>query len=201
MDGGRVLRAILWRRGMELSEATKLTGKFGQFIAFALVFFGVAIIGFSRDIFTGLWSIVVGVFLLDSATSFIRSVNTFENLTAEDVMEMPISVSPEISVMECVDKIIPFHRQVVFPAATRRQLYGFLVLEDVRSNLPRENWRHTLVRDVMRPIREDYFVETKTPVNDVRHLLKTNGLDALGVIDADGKLVGFVRRGRIRRRN
>jgi len=90
---------------MELSDATRLTGKFGQIISFALVFFGVAVIGLSRDLFTGLWSIVVGVFLLDSATSFIRSVDNFENLIVENVMEMPVSVSPEMTIMECVDRI------------------------------------------------------------------------------------------------
>ncbi|MDH3492306.1 MAG: site-2 protease family protein [Acidobacteriota bacterium] len=201
LDGGRVLRAILWRKGMDLSEATKLTGKFGQIISFALIFFGVGIIGFSRDLFTGLWSIVVGLFLLDSATGFIRGVDKFENLKAAEVMEMPISVSPDMSIMECVDKIIPFHKEIIFPASSERELFGFLVLDDVRKKLPRNKWRNTLVRDVMRPIREDYFVETGTSVVEARNFLKTNGLGVLGVIDGNGKLVGVVRSGRIRRRN
>jgi Zn-dependent protease len=201
LDGGRVLRAILWKRGMNLSEATKLTGKFGQIIAAALVFFGVAIIGFSRDLFTGLWSIIVGVFLFDSATSFIKGVRNFENLVVENVMEMPVPVSPEMSFMECVDKIIPYHRHTVFPAAQDRQLYGFVVLEDIKESLPREKWRETLIREVMRPIREDYFVDANLSVPEARELLRTNGLGALGVVDNEGKLVGFLRRGRIRRRN
>ncbi|NNE66615.1 MAG: site-2 protease family protein [Pyrinomonadaceae bacterium] len=201
LDGGRVLRAILWRRGMELSDATRLTGKFGQIISFALVFFGVAVIGLSRDLFTGLWSIVVGVFLLDSATSFIKSVDNFENLVAGNVMEMPVSVSPEMTIMECVDRIMPFHNQTIFPAAIKRELFGFLVLEDVRKEVPKEKWREALVRDVMRPVREDYFVESSRPVVEARILLRENGLGVLGVIDGRGKLVGIMRRGKIRRRN
>lgn len=201
LDGGRVLRAILWRRGMDLGAATVLTGKFGQIIAFALVFFGVAIIGLNRDLFTGLWTIIVGVFLLDSATGFIKRVQNFDNLKVEQVMELPVTVSPEISIMEFVDTILPYHRQKIFPAVLKRQLYGFLNLEDIKGSLPKKKWPETLVRDVIRPVREEYFVEPDTPVPAAKELMKINGLGVLAVIDSDGKLVGILSRGRIRRRS
>ncbi len=200
LDGGRVLRAILWRRGMEFADATVLTGKFGQVIAFALVFFGVALIGISADLFTGLWSIIVGIFLLDSATGFIRGVNSFENLKVENVMEMPVIVSPGMSIMECVDKIVPFHKHTIFPVSADRQLYGFLVLADIKKSLPREKWREKTVKDMMRDVLADHFIEAERPVAEARDLLRLNGLGVLGVIDKDGKLVGFLRRGRIRKR-
>ncbi len=201
LDGGRVLRALLWRRGMEFGEATVLTGKFGQIIAFALMFFGITIIVLTMDFFTGLWTIIVGFFLLDSSTGFIRQVHSFDNLIVEQVMEMPISVSPDISVMDCVDKVLPYNRQTIFPAALERQLYGFFVLRDIKETLPKNKWRETLVRDVMRPIKEEYFVEPDTPVPTAKELMKINGLGALAVIDSAGCLVGFLARGRIRRRS
>lgn len=124
LDGGRVLRALLWRRGMELGEATVLTGKFGQVIAFALTFFGISLIGLTGDLFTGLWTIIVGIFLLDSATGFIRRVYDFENLIVEQVMELPVAASPEISIMEFVDKILPYHRRAVFPVAQQATIWS-----------------------------------------------------------------------------
>jgi Zn-dependent protease len=201
LDGGRVLRAILRKRGMEMGEATKLTGKFGQLIGFALVFIGIAFMALSGDAFTGLWSIIVGLFLLDAATGFIRGVESFEHLTVERVMEMPVAVSPDITVMECVDKVISYHRQIVFPVAEKRELYGFLVLEDVKNSLSRNEWHKTFVREVMRAVREEYFVELGVPVTEAKELLRINKLGALGVVDGEGKLVGFIQRGRIRRRN
>lgn len=201
LDGGRVLRALLWRRGMEFGEATVLTGKFGQIIAFALVFFGIAIIGLTMDLFTGLWTIIVGVFLLDSSTEFIRQVHSFDNLIVEQVMEMPVSISPDMSVMECIDKILPYNRQTIFPAALNRQLYGFFVLADIKESLPRNKWRETLVRDVMRPVKEEFFVEPDIPVPAAKELMKINGIGVLAVVDNEGNLVGFLARGRIRRRS
>lgn len=201
LDGGRVLRAFLWRRGTNLNDATILTGKFGQIIAVVLVIFGIVIILISRDVFTGLWTILVGIFLYDAASGIIRQVNRFENLIVADVMELPVSVNPELSVMQFVDRILPLHRNTIFPVAQKRELYGFLLLEELKKNLPREKWHATKVRDVMRPVEEDYFVETDTSVVEAKELLRINGIGVLGVIDTEGNFVGFLQRGRIRQRN
>lgn len=201
LDGGRVLRAFLWRRGTDLNDATVLTGKFGQIIAVALGIFGIVIILVSLDFLTGLWTILVGIFLFDSAYGIIKQVNRFENLIVENVMELPIAVKPGMTVMHVVERILPLYRQTIFPVAENKELYGFLLLEDLRANLPREKWNKTKVLDVMRPIREDQFVETNTSFIEARELLKINGIGVLGVLDEKGYFVGFLQRGRIRRRN
>jgi len=67
LDGGRVLRAILWKRGSDLNEATILTGKFGQIIAVTLIVVGSIILVINRDFFMGLWTILIGIFLYDAA--------------------------------------------------------------------------------------------------------------------------------------
>ena len=201
LDGGRVLRAFLWRRGTDLNKATVLTGKFGQFIAAALAIFGIALILVSKDILTGLWTIVIGIFLYDSASGIIKQIDSFENLTAENIMELPVSIKPDITFLYFVDKILPLQRTTVFPVAENRDLYGFMLLEDAKENLPREKWRETKISDVMRPISIDQFVETETPVTEVKELLRLNGIGILGVLDESGAFVGIIRRGRIRRRN
>ena len=201
LDGGRVLRAFLWRRGMNLNEATILAGKFGQVIAVVLVVFGISIMLVNRDVPTGLWTIIIGIFLFDSAYGIIRQVNNFDNLIVENVMELPISVKPNMTVMEFVDRILPMHRLTVFPVAEKRELYGVMLLADVKANLPKEKWRKTKILDVMRPIQEDYFVEANSSLVEAKELLRINGIGVLGVIDTKGKFVGFIRRGRIRRRN
>ncbi len=201
LDGGRVLRAFLWRRGKDLNEATVLTGKFGQYIAATLIVFGIVVISISRDTFTGIWSILVGVFLFDSAAKIIRQINNFENLIVEQVMEMPVSIEPDETVMHFVDHILPLYKYVIFPVASKKQLYGFLVLDDIKRDLPREKWTSTTVKDVMRVIREDYFIEADALVTNAVALMQVNGLGVLGVIDPKAELVGFIQRGRIRRRS
>lgn len=200
LDGGRVLRALLWRRGKDLTEATILTGRFGQIIAVVLMGFGLFVVLFRGDFFTGFWTILVGLFLFDSAKSIIRELRDFENLSIEEVMTLPAAIEPDINVLHFVDNILPLHRRTIFLVAKDRQLYGVLLLEDLKQ-LPREAWHIKKIRSVMRPIAADHFVETGATLSEARALMRVNGIGALGVIDARGNLVGFLQRGRIRKRN
>ncbi|HEY8559526.1 MAG TPA: site-2 protease family protein [Pyrinomonadaceae bacterium] len=201
LDGGRVLRAFLWRRGTDLNEATILTGRFGKFIAVALIGFGIAILLFTTGgFFTGFWTILVGVFLFDSAHGIIKQVNDFENLSVEEAMQLPVTVAPESSVLKFVDTVLPLHRRTVFLVAENKQFYGVLMLEDLKK-LPREDWQKTKIRHVMRPVAPDHFVETDASLTEAKALLRENGIGALGVINAHGELVGYLQRGRLRKRN
>ncbi len=191
LDGGRVLRSILWRRGKDLNEATALTGRFGQIIAVVLIVFGILAALVRGDFLTGLWTILVGFFLLDAASDIIRQVGDLERLIVEDVMQLPISVAPDATIMQFVDTILPNHRRHIFPVAKERQLYGILLLEDMKK-LPREDWRKTEIHTIMRPITTDYFVENDTSLADANILMRENGVGALGVIDKKGNLVGFL---------
>ncbi|CAA9409692.1 MAG: hypothetical protein AVDCRST_MAG74-2200 [uncultured Pyrinomonadaceae bacterium] len=191
LDGGRVLRAYLWRRGTDLNEATVLTGRCGQVIAAVFFAFGIVVALVQADFFTGFWTILVGLFLYDAATGIIREVRNSERKIVEDAMQLPVSVAPDIDVLHFVDRILSLHRRTIFPVAENRQLYGILSLEDLKT-LPREDWAKTKIRQVMRPITPDYFVETDTPLAEARELMNENGIGALGVIDAQGNLVGFL---------
>lgn len=191
LDGGRVLRSLLWRRGKDLNEATALTGRFGQIIALVLIIFGLFAAFLKGDFLTGFWTILVGFFLLDAASDVIRQVNNLKKLVVEDIMQLPVPVAPDETVMEFVDTILPNHRRSVFPVAKERHLYGMLLLEDLK-NLPREDWRKTEIKTVMRPITTDYFVETDASLTDANILMSENGVGALGIIDKRGYLVGFL---------
>jgi Zn-dependent protease/CBS domain-containing protein len=200
LDGGRVLRAYLWRRGTDLNEATILTGRCGQIIAAVLIAFGTFITLVRGDFFTGFWTILVGVFLYDSASGIIRQTKEQEKLIVEDAMQIPISVNPEADVLHFVDKILPLYRQTVFPVAKDRQLYGILSLEDLKK-LRREDWHKTLIKTVMRPVMPEYFVEPDMLLSEARELMRKNGIGAVGVIDASGNLVGFMNRRKIKQKS
>lgn len=195
LDGGRVLRAYLWRRGKDLNEATILTGRCGQIIAVVLMVFGIFAAIVRGDFINGFWAVVVGLFLFDAAKGIIKEVSQLENLIVEDVMKLPIAVAPDSDIQHFVDKILPFYRQNVFPVAKDKQLYGMLSLEDLKS-VPREKWREKKIQDVMRPVTPDHFVETDMLLAEARELMRVNDVGAVGVIDAKGKLVGFIQQGR-----
>ena len=191
LDGGRVLRAYLWKNGKDLTEATLLTGRCGQIIAVGLIILGILFVIIYREFFTGFWAVLAGLFLYDSAKSINREIEASRAVNVDDVMLLPVSVDPDASVLHVIDAVLPMHRQTVFPVARDKQLYGMLVLEDLKA-IDRGEWRKTLVRDAMRTVTTDHFVETGTPIRDALALAGANGCGAVAVINSAGLLVGLI---------
>ncbi len=204
LDGGRVLRAILWRRSGNIAEATRLSGICGILIGGTLILFGIYIMIApnwrpSQPYFMGVWSILIGLFLLDTAAKVVKSAQDTRVVTVEDAMSPAIAITPELTITQLIDDFLPLHRQTSFPVALDHQLHGILTLEDLKE-LPRERWRLTRARDVMRPITPRFFVEPSTTLDYARELMKRNGVGSLAVINNHGKLVGFLQSGKLRPR-
>jgi Zn-dependent protease len=191
LDGGRLLRAYLWRSGRDINEATVLTGRCGQVIGGLMIAFGLWIALSRAVFFTGFWMILIGLFLYDTAAGIVKDIRRHANIAVMDVMMLPISLSPDQDLMNVVDHVLPAYRQSVFPVAKDKQLHGMLLLEDVKP-IPREAWRKTLVGEVMRPVRPEQFVDIRTSVADARVLMRENGIGAVAVLGNDGTLVGFL---------
>jgi Zn-dependent protease/CBS domain-containing protein len=203
LDGGRVLRAYLWRRHGRLDEATRVAGLGGQLIAGALVVFGLWFYFRADDPFRALWLVLVGLFLWDAA----RAVTGQDRWgrrgralhTAGEAMAAPVSVEPDATVSHFVDHVLPAHRQESFAVARAGRLHGLLTLADLKR-LPRERWPHTRVREVMRPVAPELFVGPETPLERAERLLASNGAGAVAVVNDAGELVGFLLKGRLKRR-
>lgn len=191
LDGGRVLRAYLWRSGRDVNEATILTGRCGQAIAAVLIVFGLFIAIFRQEFFTGFWAMLAGLFLYDSAKGIIKEVQAMEHVAVDDVMMLPLPLMPDITIQHFIDNILPMNRQAAFPVALERKLHGMFVLDELKS-IERGTWRKVLIRDVMRPVEPDHFVETGTSLPEAKEISRTNGVGAVAVVDKAGNLVGFV---------
>jgi len=199
LDGGRVLRAIIWKRSGNIREATRIAGFCGQLMSLVLIAFGIYMVlaPTFRAYFMGLWSVLVGVFLLSAATSVVRS--TRESATVAQAMSPPIAIEPDLPITRFVDETLPLHRHVTFPVAHDRRLLGILSLEDLKK-IPREKWRGLRAREVMRTVDAQLFVPENATIESVNDLLEHNGVGAVGVVNGSGELVGFLRRGRLRKK-
>ena len=198
LDGGRVLRALLWRRSGNIAEATRLAGICGVLVAGTLIAFGIymAVAPSFRAYFMGLWSVLVGLFLLDSALSVVRHGRSLKLATVSDAMSPPFALEPDVLVNHFIDEILPLHPQTSFPVARNRRLYGILSLQDLKS-LPRERWREKRARDVMRPIAPEMFVGPSVMLAHAREMMQTNGVESLAVVDDKGELIGFLQNGKL----
>jgi len=204
LDGGRVLRAILWRNSGNIAQATRMAGLCGVLIAATVILFGVYIMIApnwrpAQPYFMGVWSIVVGLFLLDTAAKVVKSAHGARVVTVGDAMSAPVAIEPELTITQLIDDFLPLHRQTSFPVALKHQLHGILALEDLKT-LPRERWRLTHAREVMRPIAPRFFVEPSATLEYARQLMKSNGVGSLAVVNNKGELVGFLQNGRLKSR-
>jgi Zn-dependent protease len=201
LDGGRVLRAILWRRTGDIKEATRLAGICGMLIAAILIIFGVymVIAPSFRSYFMGFWSVLVGLFLFDAAYSVVKHVRGPVQNIVKEAMSAPFAVEPDLLISQLIDSVLPMHRQVAFPVALNRQLHGIISLADLKT-LPRDRWHLTKARDVMRPIAPRFFVEPNATLDYARELMKRNGIGSLAVVGKNGELVGFLQSGKFKRK-
>jgi len=166
LDGGRVLRAIIWKRSGNIRDATRIAGFCGQLMSLVLIAFGVymAVAPTFRAYFMGLWSVLVGVFLLGAATSVVRSSR--ESVRADQAMSPAVTVAPDLPITRFVDEILPLHRHVTFPVAHDHRLVGILSLEDLKK-IPREKWRGLRTREVMRAVNAQLLVPEHATIESV----------------------------------
>ena len=203
LDGGRVLRALLWRRTGDMIDATRKAGIVGVLIGGMLVVFGVYIMispnwRTAQPYFMGVWSILVGLFLLDTALKVVKNANSARLVTVAEAMSQPVVLEPKLVVSRFVDDILPLHRQTSFPVALNGRLHGILALEDLKT-LPRGRWATTQVQSVMRPVKPNYFVEPATTLDSAQAVMKENGVGAIAIVDSRGQLIGFLQSGHLKR--
>jgi CBS domain-containing protein len=162
-------------------------------IAIGLVSLGLFFAVGRGQFFAGFWAMLTGFFLFDSARGIISAVQADGHRLVDDVMRLPVTAERDSSIQKFVDGLLPFNRQVAYPVANQKSLYGIILLKDIKE-VPRSNWRTALVQDVMKPVTSEMFVETGTPLADARELIRENEVGAVCVVDPDGRLVGFLTR-------
>jgi Zn-dependent protease/CBS domain-containing protein len=192
LDGGRLLRAILWRWKGTLARATYLASRVGAGVAFALVGLGVLQI-LAGGLVGGFWLVLIGLFLRGAAdASYAQTAlrKALEHLLVRDIMVRDVvAVAPETSLEELVEKFWT-HHVTSFPVVRDGRVYGIAAVHDLRG-VPRERWPQARAEEVMRPLGEELVVAQGDSV--VRALQKAagNGLGRLAVVES-GRLVGYL---------
>ncbi|HLA96155.1 MAG TPA: site-2 protease family protein [Pyrinomonadaceae bacterium] len=199
LDGGRVLRAYLWKQGRDLNEATTLTGRCGQMIAVGLIVLGIIYVILRGEFFTGFWAVLVGIFLFDSASTIIRETASEDMIAVESVMSLPAPISPNSTIQHLVDDILPMFRRTTFAVVEDGRFVGILKLDDAKA-VDVDFWRVTFVREVMRPFAEGLFVYKGTSLADARYAMSRTKAGAVAVLDDTGTLVGLVQLARLNKR-
>ncbi|HKY04864.1 MAG TPA: site-2 protease family protein [Blastocatellia bacterium] len=194
LDGGRVLRAVLWHFNKNFRVATQIALRAGLIIAVTLVVWGVYTLLF-KDFITGIWCVTIGLviaLMLATAEGRSRGVWRVQRGTVEDVMNRDVVlISPDMKVADFINKVLKNNRHTSFPVASEKRLHGLLLLEELKS-VAREDWPRLTARDCMRPVDESMFLSVLTPVAEARARVESNGLGRAVVLDSRGLIVGYV---------
>jgi Zn-dependent protease/CBS domain-containing protein len=151
LDGGRVLRSIIWGATGNLVKATNIAATVGRLFGWGLI--GVGLFQILRGNFLGgLWIAFIGWFLSNAADSSRQETTVQEYLKGfkvKDVMTPnPQTISPGATVLEVVQGIFrQYHRRAV-PVARDGKLVGIVTLTNIRG-LPQEKWAITPVEAIM----------------------------------------------------
>jgi CBS domain-containing protein len=199
LDGGRVLRSIIWALTKDAGRATRIAARVGQIVAFLFILDGIWRY-FSGAGFGGLWIAFIGWFLMDAArTSSTRSETrpaTHRGARVSDVMSRGfIAVNRGMSLREFGDTYLLKTAQRYFVVKDNGRLAGLISRRDV-SLIPRERWDTTTVGDTMRPLRELQIVAPETRVLDALKLAANNSAGPMPVVE-NGRLLGVVFRSQL----
>ncbi|HEY7313722.1 MAG TPA: site-2 protease family protein [Gemmataceae bacterium] len=193
LDGGRVLRSILWGVTGNLRRATRGAALIGQGFAWFLIGLGVLEM-FAGEIIAGMWLGLIGLFLNNAARSSYESVLIRQALTGEPVSRFmtrdPIVVPPWMNLREWVEEYVYRHHRKMFPVVADGRLEGVLSTRDL-ADFPREQWGEHTVAEAM---RRDVAARSIPPQMDALHALakmRSAGASRLLVVE-DGHLVGIV---------
>jgi len=199
MDGGRVLRALIWQATGNLKKATHIASRVGQGVAFFLIFLG--ILQIFRGNLGGFWLIFVGWFLHSAAVRGYQQVtvdSALKGVQAKELMRADFErIEGSILVQELVDNYILHKRERVFLVEDNQALQGIVCLEDVKAT-PREKWADMTVSEIMTPKEKLEAVAPDDDGNKILNSLTAKDIHQVPVVE-DGKVTGIICRSDILR--
>lgn len=195
LDGGRVLRSIIWNATSNLRRATEIASAVGQLVAWGLVLWGFLRI-FQGDLIGGLWIAAIGWFLQNAAVVSLQQTvleTRLRDLTAGDVIAPAGSGAlPSNTVAEVVDgQILPTARRAV-PVVDDGRLVGLVTLGDI-AGVPREQWRDVQLRSIMTPVERLVTVTPRASLLSAIRGMSSGDYEQVPVVE-DGRLVGLLSR-------
>ena len=193
LDGGRVLRSILWKTSGSLRKATYWASLAGNIFAGCLIALGIVQF-FAGNWLGGIWLALIGLFLHNAAQSGYQQVLLRQALRGEPVSRFmspnPIVVPASIDLLQWVEDFVYRFDRKTFPVVSSGRLEGFIETKAL-NRIPRAEWSRHSVAEVMRKDLDALTISPETDAldalskmlrNDVSCLLVTRGGGAIGTV-------------------
>lgn len=200
MDGGRVLRAVIWWITGNAARATRGASVTGQIIAFGFIILGLFSF-FSGSGFGGLWIAFIGWFLLNAAKATYLQSEVTEGLRGVFVRDLMRRECPVIESRTDLQTLVDEHLlktgERCFIVTENDETVGLITPHEIK-NIERRMWAFKTAADVMKPIEEIHVVKPETPASEALEIIGREDVNQLPVISG-GRLEGIISRERILR--
>jgi len=200
LDGGRILRAVVWKVNRNYRRATGIAAMAGRVISFLMIIGGLVLTYISLQAgqlnWNGLWFIFIGWFMDNAATQSYKQMllqEALRGVTVADLMTADCTRVPRaLSVAQLVDHYV-FHRGGrCFLVTDDERLSGLLTVHNVRT-LPREQWPYTPVGEVMTPYQELVLAHPGEDAWTVLLRMDQRNVNQVPV-EEEGRLLGMLSR-------
>lgn len=193
LDGGRVLRSVLWGWKDNLRWATQISSKIGGAFGIALIAIGILEL-FLGNLIGGIWMAVIGLFIRGASQSAYQQMLLRRSLEGEKVRRFmksePITVSPSISVEDLIEDYIYKYHFKLYPVADNGELVGCVALNQIK-NIPKEERKNRLVRELIVECSENNTIGPDEDAMKALTVMRKTHSSRLMVVEGD-KLAGIL---------
>ena len=199
LDGGRVLRSLLWHFSGNYEHSTRIATQMGRGVGLLFIVGGVLIVflrPFGLDWFNGIWFVFIGWFLGSAASASYRQVQWREALRKFTVSQAMVSdcpvVPPDVTVARLIQEYILTSESRSFLVADEDRLMGTLTLDNIKA-VPRSDWDTTQVRGIMTPVDRLRVAHSGQDALSILEQMDESGISQMPVVD-EGRVIGLIAR-------
>ena len=195
MDGGRVVRAIVWRRTGDRNAATRFAATLGRGFAYLFIAVGI-LLALTGDPFDGIWLAFIGMMINGAARSAVMQTaisSRIEGMRVEDVMDRePVAIPDQYSVEQALDEYFLRYRWPWFPVVDAAQRFKGLLIRESADGIPETSRATARVGELVEPDPGSLHVSIEAPLEALLGNEALRRLGALMAVDADGRLRGVI---------
>jgi len=198
LDGGRVLRSIVWKVTGNLKRATFIASTAGRVFGFLLIAGGIFLF-FVNNFLNGLWLAFIGWFLQSAAYMSYRQLvfdTTIKGIKIKDILKEDIvTVTPDVTIKELVDDYFMKYRFSRFPVISSvhsQKLVGVISIHDIKA-FSRDDWDNVTVGEIVKSVSENEIINPDEEISSAFKKMTANNLGHL-VIISGGRIKGMITR-------
>ncbi len=194
LDGGRVLRSILWAIKKDIVWATRIASGIGSGFGVFLIVMGI-LSAFYNELLGGIWLCLIGLFLRGASRTSYKQLIIRKRLKGQKVCSFmitePVTVLPTATIEEFIEGHIYRYHLALYPVVDKHiELIGFITPEEVKK-IPREEWSERTVGETSLPCSSANTINPEAEATEAVSLMQKSGSETLMVVDG-GRLAGVI---------